>query len=222
MNDKVKIMIKNVVEENAVGFKNSTSGALYDKISNRLKDQYKETAKNLFNKGNLKEDVSIAMGDPVVSAETAQMTPTANFAATKPPPGGAGQGAPPTERPKPDYTIDEWVKSNPIPQKKDFPSEEQWREALKTWYEQFTKLQQLWRFYFRSIGQQNRAPRIQTWEEYYKDQNKKQKTPGRWLPPGKPGTEQQGPPAPPPVAPSPPPGTPRTRQYGPPAPPRKP
>lgn len=197
MNDKVKIMIKNVVEENAVGFKNSTSGALYDKISNRLKDQYKETAKNLFTRGNLKEEVSIAMGDPAASAETAQMSPTANFAATKPPPGGAGQGAPPGEQPKPDWTIDEWLQNWPTPQKKDFATEEEWREALKEWYTEFTKLQQQWRFYFRSIGEQGRAPKIQPWDVYYNEQRNKQKTPGRWLPPGKPGTEQHGPPAPP-------------------------
>jgi len=50
MNDKVKLMIKNVIEENAVGFKTSTSYALYEKIGNRMKEQYKTVAKDLLKK----------------------------------------------------------------------------------------------------------------------------------------------------------------------------
>lgn len=56
MNDKVKVMIKNVVEENAVGFKNSTSNALYQKVSNRLKEEYKNKAKSLFQGNGLKDN----------------------------------------------------------------------------------------------------------------------------------------------------------------------
>jgi len=48
MNNKVKNMIKDVVEENAVGFKKSTSDALYEKINHKLKDQYVVVAKNIF------------------------------------------------------------------------------------------------------------------------------------------------------------------------------
>lgn len=48
MNDKVKSMIKNVVEENAVGFKKSTSDALYEKINHKLKNQYVSVAKGIF------------------------------------------------------------------------------------------------------------------------------------------------------------------------------
>lgn len=55
MNDKVKVMIKNVVEENAVGFKNSTANALYQKVSSRLKEEYKNKAKSLFQEKGSKE-----------------------------------------------------------------------------------------------------------------------------------------------------------------------
>lgn len=69
MNDKVKVMIKNVVEENAVGFKSSTATALYQKISNRLKEEYKNTAKTLFKKkDNLKEEVSMLASDSAAIA----------------------------------------------------------------------------------------------------------------------------------------------------------
>ena len=50
MNNKVRNMIKSVVEENAIGFKAATSNALYEKIGNKLKDQYKVIAKDLFKK----------------------------------------------------------------------------------------------------------------------------------------------------------------------------
>lgn len=47
MKNKVKEMIKNVVEENAVAFKESTAKALYMKVGNRLQEQYKTVAKNI-------------------------------------------------------------------------------------------------------------------------------------------------------------------------------
>jgi len=50
MNDKVKNMIKSVVEENAVGFKQATSNALYEKIGSRLQEQYKIVSKDMLKK----------------------------------------------------------------------------------------------------------------------------------------------------------------------------
>jgi hypothetical protein len=52
MNKNVKGMIKNVIEENAVGFKKSTADALYEKINHKLKDQYVAVAKNIFSPNN--------------------------------------------------------------------------------------------------------------------------------------------------------------------------
>lgn len=48
MKNNVREMIKNVIEENAVAFKQSTSKTLYTKIGNRLQEEYKNVAKNMF------------------------------------------------------------------------------------------------------------------------------------------------------------------------------
>lgn len=60
MTDKVKEMLKNVIEENAIKFKTATSDALYQKIGNRLKDEYKTVAKKMFN--------SLQEAAPVISS----------------------------------------------------------------------------------------------------------------------------------------------------------
>lgn len=52
MTDKVKNMLKNVIEENAIEFKTATANALYEKIGDRLKEEYKNVAKNVFNNNN--------------------------------------------------------------------------------------------------------------------------------------------------------------------------
>jgi hypothetical protein len=41
-------MIKDVIQENAVNFKQNTAKALYCKISNKLEEQYKTVSKNIF------------------------------------------------------------------------------------------------------------------------------------------------------------------------------
>lgn len=50
MKNNVRQMIKNIVEENAVGFKESTTKTLYGKVSSRLNEQYKSVAKEIFKK----------------------------------------------------------------------------------------------------------------------------------------------------------------------------
>lgn len=52
MKNKVREMIKSVVEENAVAFKESTAKALYSKVGNRLQEQYKTVAKNLLSQND--------------------------------------------------------------------------------------------------------------------------------------------------------------------------
>ena len=52
MKNDLREMLKNVVEENAVGFKNSTAKALYSKIANRLDEEYKNVAKTLMRPKN--------------------------------------------------------------------------------------------------------------------------------------------------------------------------
>jgi len=50
MSDNVRKMVKNVIEENAVDFKKATSKALYEKIGDRLKQEYVAVSQNLLKK----------------------------------------------------------------------------------------------------------------------------------------------------------------------------
>ena len=47
MKNLTRQMIKNVVQENAIAFKESTAKSLYSKVSQKLADQYKAVAQNL-------------------------------------------------------------------------------------------------------------------------------------------------------------------------------
>ena len=47
MKNNIREMIKNVVEENAVAFKDSTNKAIYTKVATKLQEQYKTVAQNL-------------------------------------------------------------------------------------------------------------------------------------------------------------------------------
>jgi len=48
MSNKVKSMIKDVIEENAVDFKTNASKALYEKVGNKLQQKYVELSNQLF------------------------------------------------------------------------------------------------------------------------------------------------------------------------------
>jgi hypothetical protein len=50
MKNNIRQMLKNVIEENAVNFKDQTSKVLYGKIGARLQEQYKTVAKKIFSK----------------------------------------------------------------------------------------------------------------------------------------------------------------------------
>jgi hypothetical protein len=47
MKNNVRQMLKNIVEENAVAFKESTQKTLYGKVAVKLQEQYKTQAKNI-------------------------------------------------------------------------------------------------------------------------------------------------------------------------------
>lgn len=59
MSKTVRSMVKNVIEENAVAFKNDASNALYQKVGKKLQEKYIKMSKNIF------EDVAAAgyLGD---------------------------------------------------------------------------------------------------------------------------------------------------------------
>jgi hypothetical protein len=48
MKNKVRQMIKDVIQENAVSFKENTAKELYCKVSEKLNEQYKAVSKNIF------------------------------------------------------------------------------------------------------------------------------------------------------------------------------
>jgi len=48
MKNRTRQMIKDVIQENAVAFKESTAKALYCKIAKRLDEQYKAISQNVF------------------------------------------------------------------------------------------------------------------------------------------------------------------------------
>lgn len=54
MKNNVRQLIKTVIEENAVAFKDQTSKVLYGKIGMRLQEQYKLVAKNIIGKTDTK------------------------------------------------------------------------------------------------------------------------------------------------------------------------
>ena len=50
MKNNIRQMVKQVIEENAVNFKENTSKVLYGKVAQRLQEQYKTVAKTILNK----------------------------------------------------------------------------------------------------------------------------------------------------------------------------
>jgi hypothetical protein len=50
MKNNIRQMLKNVVEENAVSFKDQTARVLYGKVGKRLQEQYKTVAKTILGK----------------------------------------------------------------------------------------------------------------------------------------------------------------------------
>ena len=188
MKEKVKEMLKNVIEENAIQFKASTSDALYNKIGNRLKDEYKTVAKKMFN--SLQESTygsgsSIAQGVGS-SEEVSAMTVDEPLGL---PPGSPISGdAPPIPRGpngEQGMTLDEFVKQYHR-KKEDFDSREEWTEWLQEYYKQMVDLLQQWdreyQWQRRNNTTENRPKpmKIPTWKQF-KQKEEQQPLPKRWL-----------------------------------------
>lgn len=48
MKPQIQELIKNMIDENAVAFKETASKLLYAKVATKIEEQYKETAKKVF------------------------------------------------------------------------------------------------------------------------------------------------------------------------------
>ena len=100
MNENVRKMVKNVIEENAVDFKKSASKALYEKVGDKLKQQYIAVSQNLLKK-KVNENVNFSagvsnVGTPVSFGSSQNLAAQyPNFIAQTTPPGSPGQ-TPPT------------------------------------------------------------------------------------------------------------------------------
>lgn len=90
MNKTVRTMVKNVIEENAVAFKNDASKALYEKVGAKLQKKYISVSKKLFEEAEGGEEAN----EPVVAGKagvSAQQYVTRDYSVPTPPfPKGAG------------------------------------------------------------------------------------------------------------------------------------
>lgn len=55
MKPSVKTILKDVIQENAVEFKNNTTKILYEKVGNSLQKKYKDLSKDFFDLKNNKK-----------------------------------------------------------------------------------------------------------------------------------------------------------------------
>lgn len=166
MNNKIKVMIKDVVEENAVGFKKNTSDALYEKINNRLKDEYKNVSKKMFT--TIKESAEVAggfiapgMGSPEAAITSAIAPPSRGSGDPGPGSGGGGDMTKPNpDLERPDTTVEEWMTKEPNVYDYDrngdgiLDNDErgEYERAVREWYDRLMDLQREWYDYQRRFG----------------------------------------------------------------------
>jgi hypothetical protein len=129
MENKVSNLIKNVLEENALKFKEGTSEILYSKVSNRLKQQYVEVSKKLFK--NVNENVRY----PELNFDPSMMAPPAK-GDEKPP-------KPPYENaPSRGLNPGPWL-GGPKPERSQFPpgadGDNEYRVACRDWYDRWSQ-----------------------------------------------------------------------------------
>jgi hypothetical protein len=187
MKDKVKVMIKNVVEENAVGFKNSTANALYQKVSDRLKEEYKNIAKNTFLKKKLTEEATMISSNVSAAASPESAMTVDDPLGLPPGPPISGDGPPIPRGPNGEQgmTLDEFVKQYHR-KKEDFDSREEWTEWLKEYYKQMVDLLQQWdrEYQWRrrnnTIENRPKPMKIPSWKQF-KQKEEQQPLPKRWL-----------------------------------------
>ena len=155
MNNKIKVMIKDAVEENAVGFKKNTSDALYEKINNRLKDEYKNVSKKMFT--TIKESAEVAggfiapgMGSPEAAITSAVAPPSRGSGDPGPGSGGGGDMTKPNpDLERPDTTVEEWMTQEPNVYDYDrngdgiLDNDErgEYERAVREWYDRLMDLQ---------------------------------------------------------------------------------
>jgi hypothetical protein len=179
MKQDVREMIKNVIEENAIKFKTSTSTALYQKIGNRLKDEYKNVAKKMFN--SLQEsapagDATMAPGSGSSEEISAAVAPPGGGPGSRErePGGNPGMTEPNPDLERPDTTIDEWVQQRPNINDYDTDGDGRlsnderaaYERELRKWYDVYVDLYLRWYHYQRRFNNvPYRTPKSPAWRD---------------------------------------------------------
>lgn len=177
MKDKVKEMLKNVIEENAIKFKASTSDALYNKIGNRLKDEYKTVAKKMFS--SLQEsapagDATMAPGSGSSEEVSAAVAPPGGGPSSRErePGGSPGMTEPDPDLDRPNTTIDEWLQQRPNINDYDTDGDGRlsnderaaYERELRKWYDVYVSLYLHWYHYERRFNNAPyRTPKSPSW-----------------------------------------------------------
>lgn len=177
MKEKVKEMLKNVIEENAIQFKASTSDALYNKIGNRLKDEYKTVAKKMFS--SLQEsapagDATMAPGSGSSEEVSAAVAPPGGGPSSRErePGGSPGMTEPDPNLERPHTTIDQWMEQRPNINDYDtdgdgrLSNEERvaYERELRTWYDRYAELWLQWYHWLRrNDAVPYRTPKPPSW-----------------------------------------------------------
>ena len=81
-NKNVKELVKNVIEENAVAFKQNLNRTLYGKVGQKLQEKYVELSQNIFEMANVN----------IAAAEASENVGDTNAQSTSPS-GSQGQGS---------------------------------------------------------------------------------------------------------------------------------
>ena len=163
MSKKVRDMVKNVIEENAVEFKKNTANAIYEKLNYRLGKEYVKVSKNFLTIKEATEGMVARNVPETNTSDSANMAAGGGAGGAPKPPGGTPGKPPKTpsqspanipgnpDAPKPKYESEEqWMKDNPYPHLDDYPDYNAWRDAVKEWFlrrEAFLK--ELWDFKHR-------------------------------------------------------------------------
>jgi hypothetical protein len=177
MKQDVREMIKNVIEENAIKFKTSTSTALYQKIGNRLKDEYKNVAKKMFKSLNEAAETSISQGvgaevsGEAESAVAPPQGPNNRQRGDEPKPGYVN---PDPDLERPNTTIDEWMQQRPNINDYDTDGDGRlsnderaaYEQELRRWYDVYVDLYLRWYHYNRRFNTAPyQRPRSPAWRE---------------------------------------------------------
>lgn len=153
-NKNVKELVKNVIEENAVAFKQNLNRTLYNKVGQKLQEKYIEVSKNIFEMAGAEvTQANVAATDPsgfpANSAATNFLTgskPNSKDGRLHPDPKDGPNG--PVEK---DYFESPYGTTR-APAREEFDSDEAFQRALTIYYGQLNRFLRALERYNRTRG----------------------------------------------------------------------